>query len=104
MKTFNVVLLLFLSIYVSSAAADIVPLAEVAKPGQIVVDDRQVYITENTTVFIYSLPDLKLKKKFGRLGEGPQDHGRRPGDVHQGAPQGPRWLYEQGCSMRPDGA
>ena len=43
------------------------------KPGAIVVDDRQIIVTEGTTVFLYSAKDYSLEKKFGKKGEGPQE-------------------------------
>lgn len=46
-------------------------LPEVMKPGMIVVYEDELYVTEGSTFFIYSLRDLKLLKKFGKKGEGP---------------------------------
>lgn len=46
---------------------------EVLKPTSLVVDDEQLYINEDTTIFIYSLNDYKFKKKFGQAGEGPKE-------------------------------
>jgi len=37
------------------------------------MDDSQMYITEKTTIFVYSLKDFKFKFKFGKAGEGPQE-------------------------------
>lgn len=48
-------------------------LSEVLKPNEIVLDGNQFYITENTSIYIYSLEDFKLKKKFGKQGEGPAE-------------------------------
>jgi hypothetical protein len=46
-------------------------LTEIMKPRSMAVDDSQLYITEQTKVFIYSLKDFKLLKSFGEAGEGP---------------------------------
>jgi hypothetical protein len=54
-------------------------LSEHMKPGVIAVDDTQLYVTENASVYIYSLKDFKLKKKFGRSGLGPQEFQVMPG-------------------------
>lgn len=54
----------------------VVPLSDFFNPDSITVDDRQVYITEFPTIYIYSLKDFKLKKKLGRKGEGPQEFNR----------------------------
>ena len=50
-----------------------VTLSKLMKADSIVVDDRHIYITENTTIYIYSLEDSQLKKTFGKHGEGPQE-------------------------------
>jgi hypothetical protein len=54
-----------------------VPLPDLVKPRHIAVDANQMYVTEGATVFIYSLKDFKLIKKFGKQGEGPQEFKRR---------------------------
>lgn len=51
----------------------IVPLPEIQKPENIVVDQNQILITEFPHVYIYSLKDPKLIKKFGKAGEGPRE-------------------------------
>lgn len=45
------------------------------KPGSLAVDPYipQFYVTEEATIYIYSLADFKLKAKFGKAGEGPQE-------------------------------
>lgn len=55
-----------------------VTLPEIMKPGALSVDDTQIYITENATVFIYALKDFKLIKKFGKEGQGPQEFAIHP--------------------------
>lgn len=51
---------------------------ELTNPGQILVDpsSKNIYISDRTTVYIYSLTDFKLKKKFGKSGEGPREFKR----------------------------
>jgi len=44
---------------------------EILKPNRICLDQEHIFITERTTIFIYSLSDFKLINKFGREGEGP---------------------------------
>jgi hypothetical protein len=46
---------------------------EVGKAEIIVLDDGQLYITERENIYIYSRDDYKLKTKFGKRGEGPQE-------------------------------
>lgn len=57
----------------SLQAKKVATLTEIKTPKGLAVDDTQLYITENATVFIYSLKDFKLLKKFGKRGEGPQE-------------------------------
>ncbi len=49
------------------------PLHDITNPERIFVDGNYLYITEFPTVYIYSLTDFTLIKKFGRSGEGPQE-------------------------------
>ncbi len=48
-----------------------VTLPEILKPVAIAADDEQLYVAEKVTVYVYSLKDYKLIKKFGRRGRGP---------------------------------
>jgi len=50
-----------------------IPIPALAKPTQIAIDKSQIYIADGAEVCIFSLNDFKLKKKFGRRGEGPQE-------------------------------
>ena len=44
---------------------------DLMKPGNMFVDDSRLYVTENVHVYIYSLKDFKMIRKFGQHGEGP---------------------------------
>jgi hypothetical protein len=67
-------ILLVLPVLVGTVYAEkLATLTGIMKPNNIYMDDRQIYIRENQTFFIYSLEDFKLKKKFGKEGEGPQE-------------------------------
>lgn len=46
-------------------------ITEVVNPYLMEVQDQDLYIVEGHTIYIYSLKDLNLKKKFGKRGEGP---------------------------------
>ena len=48
-------------------------LEEISRPASIAVDNTQLYVVEGTTIFIYSLKNYKLIKKFGKAGEGPME-------------------------------
>lgn len=43
------------------------------KPESIQVYEDELFINEGPTIFIYSLKDYRLKKKFGKQGEGPKE-------------------------------
>lgn len=68
------VLLLALMLY----PANKILLSEIMKPGTISVDDNQLYVTEDASIFIYSLKDFSLQKKFGKQGQGPQEFALHP--------------------------
>ncbi|MCP5104036.1 MAG: hypothetical protein GY950_11690 [bacterium] len=48
-------------------------LTEIRKPRNMAIDENHFYVSERSTVFIYSLKNFKLLKKFGREGQGPQE-------------------------------
>lgn len=48
-----------------------VPFPEILNPSSLVVGDEYIYVVENTTIYIYSLNNFKLIKRFGKKGEGP---------------------------------
>lgn len=72
MKTFKffITLLLFTGMVY---AAKTVPFTDLKKPGNIVIDQNQILVTEFPNIYIYSLEDFKLTKKFGKAGEGPRE-------------------------------
>jgi hypothetical protein len=54
-------------------ATQVVPLPDLLNPELVRVDENQMYITDGANIFIYSLKDFRLIKKFGKRGEGPQE-------------------------------
>ncbi len=46
-------------------------LPELLKPDMITVSGNRLYSIEGAKIYIYSLNDVKLIKRFGRVGEGP---------------------------------
>ncbi len=63
------------STFAAGPAADTkaIPMPDLMKPEALIFDKTQMYITEGTTIYIYSLKDFKLVKKFGKQGGGPQE-------------------------------
>jgi len=51
--------------------ATLIELPEIINPDSITIDNDHIYITDFPSVYIYSLKDYRLIKKFGRRGEGP---------------------------------
>lgn len=72
---FIILLLAFVNLAFGAKAG---VLSRVIKPAAISVDGNQVYITEGTSVHIYSLRPFKHLKTFGVEGEGPGEFRRRP--------------------------
>lgn len=52
---------------------EVARLAEINAPETITVDTNQLFITEEASIYIYSLEDFKVQKKFGKRGEGPRE-------------------------------
>jgi len=50
-----------------------VSLEDISQPSMFLVNYDKIYILENATIYIYSLKDFKLIKKFGKAGEGPRE-------------------------------
>ena len=72
MKRFHLLFVLF--IFTSFVfSGKVVTLPDISKPDFIIVDSDQLFITEGASVYIYSLKDFSLEKKFGNQGEGPQE-------------------------------
>ena len=73
-------LIFLLTIPGQADTGKVVPLPQLEKPNSITVDKDQVYITDQATIAIYSLKDFKLKKTFGKTGEGPGEFRLLPQD------------------------
>ncbi len=48
-------------------------LEEIMKPNGVSIGEDRLFITEGVSIYVYSLEDFKLIKKFGKSGEGPQE-------------------------------
>ena len=66
-------ILILLVFWFAGYGKKVAELPELMKPGIMAVDDTQLFVTQDASVFIYSLKDFKLVKKFGRAGQGPQE-------------------------------
>jgi hypothetical protein len=65
------IIILFLIFASILLPAEVVPLPGLLKPQTVAVDGSQLFITQGTTIYIYSLTKNKLQAKFGNPGEGP---------------------------------
>jgi hypothetical protein len=54
-------------------AKKVATFSDLLKPSRMVIEDDKIYITEDTTVYIYSSQDYHFIKKFGKAGEGPKE-------------------------------
>lgn len=72
---FTILLPIILNLLFSSvvSAVEVIPLPDLINPDGIQVDGHQLYITEQQSIYIYSLKNFSLTKKFGKSGEGPQE-------------------------------
>ncbi|UCH94887.1 MAG: hypothetical protein JSV88_32175 [Candidatus Aminicenantes bacterium] len=68
------VMLIVLFLFTGAALADKkASCPEILKPESIRVYEDELFINEGPSIFIYSLKDCQLKKKFGKQGEGPRE-------------------------------
>ena len=70
-KTGLFLLILFITTFAFTGVVKTFP--DLMRPGRIMVDKDKLYILEFPHIYIYSLDDFRLIKKFGRQGEGPQE-------------------------------
>jgi hypothetical protein len=63
------VLLCLTAIYAERVAV----LPDIFNPGDIQVGDKYIYVVQEAEVFLYSMEDYRLVRKFGRRGEGPRE-------------------------------
>jgi hypothetical protein len=54
-------------------AEKIATLEGLMRPDMIDIGNNRIYISERATIYIYSLEDFRLIKKFGKEGEGPRE-------------------------------
>lgn len=66
-----ILMLLVFSVVIHGEKVGVLP--ELMKPTFMGVDDTQLYVIEGASIYIYSLKELKVVKKFGREGQGPQE-------------------------------
>lgn len=72
-KKMTIIVLLTLCTAILGAETRVIPMPDLMKPETLVLDKTQMYVTEGTSIYIYSLKDFKLIKKFGKKGGGPQE-------------------------------
>jgi hypothetical protein len=77
MKNF-LILIFLITLMVPVCFAKEVTIPDIYKPESITVNENYIYITQDIEVFIYSKKDMKLIKKFGQAGEGPQEFKKIP--------------------------
>jgi hypothetical protein len=75
-KIFVFILLLCLSTF--TQAKKVAILQEVSRPDAIAAGNNRLYISEGASVYIYTLKDYHLEKKFGKKGEGPREFNVSP--------------------------
>lgn len=68
---FKIFLIVFSIFYIFLPGSEIVSLPDILKPDSLYVNDKNIFITEGVTIYIYSAENFTLLKKFGKKGEGP---------------------------------
>lgn len=77
MKKIFVFILLF-CLVTFTRAKKVAILQEVSRPDAIAAGNNRLYISEGASVYIYTLKDYHLGKKFGKKGEGPREFNVSP--------------------------
>lgn len=72
MKKITIFLIFGCILNLSSLCAEkVAVLSELMKPERMVIAGDRLYITDRTSIYIYSTKDYKLLKQFGQWGDGP---------------------------------
>ena len=75
-KLFFTAIIVFILISAMVTGEVVTSFPDLLKPTGLVIDEDNLYITEDITVYIFSMKDFKLIKKFGKKGEGPREFNR----------------------------
>ncbi|NIM15917.1 MAG: hypothetical protein GTO45_28285 [Candidatus Aminicenantes bacterium] len=76
MKIKKILTFVFVILFLSTIllqAKKIATLEDIMRPDAMEMGNNRLYITERATIYIYSLEDFRLVKKFGKEGEGPRE-------------------------------
>jgi len=65
------IILILFSIFVTGKKVAVLP--GLLNPFEFIIDADRIYIPDEAAIYIYSLKDYSLIKKFGKEGEGPQE-------------------------------
>lgn len=63
----------FLIFLAAAVNAGVVDMKGLSRPDNIVLDHKDIVITDGINIFIYSQKDKKPRNRFGKRGEGPQE-------------------------------
>jgi len=75
------IFVILLGLTVFTFAERVTVLTELSKPTSLIVDNERVFITEGSSVFVYSAKDYQFIKKFGKAGDGPQEFNTAGGQL-----------------------
>ena len=68
-----IIIFLILLCFQMIPAKFVAVLSDVYNQGSIDVDKDHIYIVQEASIFIYSIYDFRLIRKFGKKGEGPKE-------------------------------
>ncbi len=66
-KSLILIFVFFFAFFTFAGEKAVLP--ELLRPNGLTIDGEKMYISDGPTVFVYSLKDFKLQKKFGSEGE-----------------------------------
>ena len=73
MKRWFIILVVLFMLSMGLMGKKLATITDIFRPFIMAMDDQQFYVTDGTTVSIFSRKDFTLKKKFGKEGEGPRE-------------------------------
>ncbi len=72
-KIYFFILFIMLTMHVFPLKTEVIDFNHLVNPNSIQIKNERVYITDRSSIYIYTLKDFKLIKKFGTEGSGPKE-------------------------------
>ena len=74
----KILILMFMLLLVSSLFGNIIQLNRLENPSEMKISNDYIYISDNATIKVFSVKDIKYIKTIGRKGNGPKEFDYTP--------------------------